>query len=681
MSAAAKPLSEPLPWELYREDLVTFGADSTTLYGFEVLPLSDDTTVNAWRIGEERPGRGLTEALPPDWRPVRWLSVSPAVPVMAVRDDGGRTGLWDTRDPARPRLLTLLEPSVVAVEFAPDTAVMATVADADGDAELVSGADETRVRVWDIADPARPRPMTEPFGAPGTAIDAVSLANGGRTVATAELRQAGAIQLWRIAQESPGSRRPEPLGKPFGHGASGFDLRPDARAIAVRAGERASVWRLDNGPPTATVLGNPPARVGALAYNRDGSRLATAYTDRPVVQLWNAEPSHPDEVGPPLTGHTTPVAALAFAPDGTSLATMDETTVRLWRLPASAPATLDSFRSTGPLTYPQDGDLLLVKVLGERLQLWDTSTPLHPRFLAELDAPYLADGVFVPDERTLITYDGLGEVAFWDIGSPDAPRRTAAAFDPGEGEIRSSALSPDGRLLAVAVDEGVSLWDVGDAEHPRRAGGFEAPEGVTRVFFAPDGRGLLTLDSAGAGFWDVRDPASPRDRERAGTDTAYTLESAVFVTATRALLTGLSTTVLTDSVWIWDVARPVGPDNPHEIPTARTGPVDSIAVQPGTGTVATGGQDGHLRLWHLEDTELRPRGGPLTGHTSGAEAAVFAPHENVLTTASDSDGTLRLWPLDIDAATRQVCAASAGSLGREEWRAVLPEMGYASACD
>ncbi|MEV7284346.1 helix-turn-helix domain-containing protein [Streptomyces sp. NPDC093252] len=453
VSAAANPLSAPLPWQLSREDQVSFGADSSTLYGFEALPLADDTTVATWRIGEERPGRGRTATLPEDWRPVRWMSVSPAVPVMAVRDDRGRTGLWDTRAPARPRLLTLLDPAVVAVEFAPDSAVMATVADVGGDAEALSNVDETRVRVWDIADPARPRPLTPPFGAPGTAIDTVSLANGGRTLATGALREASGIQLWRVGPDGP----PERVGEPFGKGANTFRLRPDARAVAVLAGHRASVWRLDNGPPTATVLGNPPASVGALAYNRDGSRLATAYTDRPEVQLWDAGESFLDEVGPPLTGHTSPVAALAFAPDGTALATMDEETVRLWRFPATAPATADDFSGGGPLTYRQDGDLLLLKVLGERLQLWDTSAPLRPRLRAELDAPHLADGVFAPDDRTLITYDGLGEVAFWDTSTPGAPRRTGTAFrpgNPGAGEVTAFALSPDGRLLAVAVDGG-----------------------------------------------------------------------------------------------------------------------------------------------------------------------------------------------------------------------------------
>ncbi|MET8830625.1 helix-turn-helix domain-containing protein [Streptomyces sp. NPDC004610] len=679
VSAAANPLSEPLPWQLSREDMVAFGADSTTLHGFEALPLADDTTVATWRIGEERPGRGLTATLPRDWRPVRWMSVSPAVPVMAVRDDRGRTGLWDTRDPARPRLLTLLDPAVVAVEFAPDGAVMATVADVGGDAGQLSNVDETRVRVWDIADPARPRPLTPSFGAPGTAIDTVSLANGGRTLATGALREASGIQLWRVGPKSPDTP-PEPVGKPFAKGANTFRLRPDARAVAVLAGHRASVWRLDDGPPTATVLGNPPANVGALAYNRDGTRLATAYTDRPEVQLWNGDVSHLEAVGPPLTGHTTPVAALAFAPDGTSLATMDEETVRLWRFPASTPVTADVFSDGGTLAYRRDGDLLLLKVLGERLQLWDTSAPLRPRRLAELDAPYLADGVFGPDDRTLITYDGLGEVAFWDIGTPSAPRPTGTAFRPGEGEVTSFALSPDGRLLAVAVDEGVALWDVGDPGQPRHTGTLKESGAVTGLLFTPDGRGLLTLgDTSGADLWDVRNPTSPPSEERATTDTVTTYDSAAFATDTRVLLTGLSSTVLGGSVWIWDTARPAGPDNPQEIPTGQTGPVDFVAVQPGTGVVATAAQYGSVRLWHLEDTRLRPRGGPLTGHGPSAPP-VFAPDEPVLT-IGPRGGTLLLWPLDIADATHQVCAASAGALGVEEWGAVLPEMDYASACD
>jgi hypothetical protein len=56
--------------------------------------------------------------------------------------------------------------------------------------------------------------------------------------------------------------------------------------------------------------------VDAVAYSPDGRTLASSGEDR-TVRLWNVtNPAHPTPLGQPLIGHTDYVDAVAFSPDG-----------------------------------------------------------------------------------------------------------------------------------------------------------------------------------------------------------------------------------------------------------------------------------------------------------------------------------------------------------------------------
>ncbi|MGB9279913.1 MAG: hypothetical protein WCB57_07480, partial [Pseudonocardiaceae bacterium] len=73
--------------------------------------------------------------------------------------------------------------------------------------------------------------------------------------------------------------------------------------------------------------------VGAVAFSPDGHTLASGSDDH-TVRLWNVtDPAHPTPLGQPLTGHTDFVYSVAFSPDGHTLASgSDDQTVRLWNV-------------------------------------------------------------------------------------------------------------------------------------------------------------------------------------------------------------------------------------------------------------------------------------------------------------------------------------------------------------
>src|SRR5207244_546778 len=89
----------------------------------------------------------------------------------------------------------------------------------------------------------------------------------------------------------------------------------------------AKLWDVTSGRLLADLRGQKPP-IMAVAFSPDGDTLATTSTDR-TVKLWNLRLKQ-DVLT--LSGHTAHVDAAAFSPDGNRLATgSNDSTVRLWR--------------------------------------------------------------------------------------------------------------------------------------------------------------------------------------------------------------------------------------------------------------------------------------------------------------------------------------------------------------
>ena len=85
-----------------------------------------------------------------------------------------------------------------------------------------------------------------------------------------------------------------------------------------------------------------------------------------------------------------------------------------------------------------------------------------------------------PDGRAVITASDAGELTWWDLLTGQQIRTLEIA--PGQEAL---ALSPDGRTVAVGIDESVQLVDVGTGDVKTATAGLPASPNWLR--FSPDG--------------------------------------------------------------------------------------------------------------------------------------------------------------------------------------------------
>jgi WD40 repeat protein len=95
------------------------------------------------------------------------------------------------------------------------------------------------------------------------------------------------------------------------------------------------------------------------------------------------------------------------------------------------------------------------------------------------------------------------------------------------------------------------------------------------------------------------------------------------------------------------------PDRPGRPLKGHTSGVQVVAFSPDGNFLASGSNDRTVRLWDLARTAELP---PLPAHPGRVTSLAYAPGGQVLVTASQPGGDVRLW----DLATRQVRATFKG---------------------
>ncbi len=193
--------------------------------------------------------------------------------------------------------------------------------------------------------------------------------------------------------------------------------------------------------------------------------------------------------------------------------------------------------------------------------------------------------------------------------------------------IRSVAFSPDGQLIATALNDGTAkLWNPQTGQILRTFQGHT--EGVSSVAFSPDGQLIATAsDDNTAKVWDAQTGQCLRTLEGhtgSVTSVAFSPDGLLIVTGSDDR---------TAKIW--------NPQTGQLLRTLQghTGYVRSVAFSPNGKLIVTGSWDRAAKLWNAQTGELLHT---LQGHNRIVRSVAFSPDGKLVATASN-DGTVKLW--------------------------------------
>jgi len=381
--------------------------------------------------------------------------------------------------------------------------------------------------------------------------------------------------------------------------------------------------------------------VWGVSLSPDGQYIATGNEDG-TVQIWNS-------FGQKITqyeAHKGGVMSVNFSPDGQSFATAGrDKKAKLWNLSGQQLAEFEGHKG-GVIWVRYSPDRQRIATTGgdNTVRLWDLSGEQIALFDTHQQGVW--DVEFSPNGQYLATTGFDGTVKLVNLSG-----QIIAEMKGHQGIVRSVSFSPDGQYLATAGnDDTVQVGKV-SGQQINIVNTFKGNQnGIWGVSFSPDGKHLATAGRDGTiKLW--------QPLARFAQPTAEIQGHQGFVYHVRFSLDGqyLVTASEDGTAKLWDIST----RHLSQFSTSQVG-VNNITFSPDHKYIATVGADGTVKLWTLSGQLVTQLESKLINTEASEDSTQlrfirynryllsvsvdFSPAANHLATGGE-DGFIRLWNL------------------------------------
>lgn len=487
-----------------------------------------------------------------------------------------------------------------SVAFSPDSKILAT------------GSEDGKVKLWDVSSGRELRTLTV---CEASLSVVVAFSRDGLTLASGSPKNE--VKLWDVI-----TGRGLRTFKGHTDGVTSIAFNRDGTLLASASRDTTiKVWDLRKSGEPLTLTGHT-AGITSLAFSPDGTKLASGAYDQ-MTKLWDVASGHelwtlPDQ----LSDKGFPIY-VAFGPDGATLAAAGfYGAVELWDI--ASQRKINSFSTRLPvlaLAYSPDGKSVAAAEVGD-VKLFAVATGDARRFALQTDTLPIENIAFSPNGLTMAAAASNG-VKLWDVPSGEVLRVVRGDTLP----FTSFALTPDWRILLAGRGSTIALWDLAECRGLKPLA--NDLEGSVHAFATSQDGLAAQVGSFGNYrllFWNSLTATTLDDFTDYPTSLAFSPDG-------HMLAAGAG--YRTRDVGLWDLSK-----RQVRMLRGHSQGVASVAFGPDGRTLASGAWDDSIKLWDVASGVEKAE---LDGHKNPVFHVVFSPTEPKL---ASSDGVmLKLWDL------------------------------------